>query len=97
MTKELDRRVVEQKPTVKKSRRSLREVPEPNTEDQPVRWVQLRLIPIWLRVILVLLLFLLAAVIGLNVGYSIIGDGVSSDVLKWDTWQHILDIMSGKE
>lgn len=96
MTKELDRRVVEQPPTAKKTRHSLKEIPEPNT-DQPVRWVQLRLLPIWLRIILVLLLFLLAAVVGLNVGYSIIGDGASSEVFKWDTWQHILDIMSGKE
>lgn len=97
MTKELDRRVVEQTPTAKKTRRSLKEAPEPNTTDKPVRWVQLRLIPIWLRIILVLLLFLVAAVVGLNVGYSIIGDGASSGALKWDTWQHILDIMSGKE
>ncbi|MGN7478122.1 DNA-directed RNA polymerase subunit beta [Solibacillus silvestris] len=96
MTNELDRRVEQQEPTAKKTRRSLREVSEQNT-DQPVRWVQLRLIPIWLRIILVLLIFVAAAYSGLHVGYSIIGDGAASDVLKWDTWQHLLDIMNGKE
>lgn len=96
MTKELDRRVVQQEPPAKKKRRSFRKVSEPNT-DQPARWVRLRLIPIWLRIIVVFLLFGIATIVGLIVGYSIIGDGATSDVLKGDTWQHLLDIINGKE
>ncbi|WP_339215147.1 DNA-directed RNA polymerase subunit beta [Solibacillus sp. FSL W8-0372] len=96
MTKELDRRVVEQASPAKKTRRSLKEASEPNT-DQPTRWVRLRLIPIWLRIIVVILVFGIATIAGLIVGYSIIGDGATSDVLKGDTWQHLLNIINGKE
>lgn len=60
-------------------------------------WVQIRLFPIWLRIIIVLLLIVVAAALGAMVGYGVIGDGKAADALKWDTWQHILDIMSGKK
>ena len=100
MTNEFEREAVQ--PTIKKTRRSFRQQdqqnPEPEpTNDQPVRWVQLRLIPIWLRIILIVLLFIVAGAIGITVGYSVIGNGDSADALKWSTWQHLLDIMSGKE
>ncbi|KOS66763.1 DNA-directed RNA polymerase subunit beta [Lysinibacillus contaminans] len=68
-----------------------------NQEQQEVRWVQIRLIPIWLRVVLVLLLVVGTAVVGAMVGYSVIGEGKAMDVLKPGTWQHIFDIMNGKE
>lgn len=99
MTNEFDRRAVPPVEPPKKTRRSLRDPdskdPEPHT-DQPVRWVQLRLIPIWLRVLLVAVLFVVAAGAGLSIGYSVIGDGEAGGALKWSTWQHLLDIMSGK-
>jgi hypothetical protein len=60
-------------------------------------WVQIRILPIWLRVVLVLLLLTGAAVLGAMVGYSIIGNGDSGDVFKKETWAHILDIINGKE
>jgi hypothetical protein len=93
MTNEFDRREVQSESSPVKTRRSIRE--EPKT-DQPIRWVQLRLIPIWLRIILVAILFIVVVAVGLTVGYSFIGDGETGDALKWSTWQHILDIMSGK-
>ncbi len=62
-----------------------------------VRWVQIRMIPIWLRIILVILLLALVIFIGLRVGYGYIGDGNPSDVLKKETWLHIVDIIKGKE
>lgn len=71
---------------------------ESAAEEQPKKtlWVQIRLFPIWLRIILVLVLLVLAAVLGVMVGYGMIGDGEPSDALKWETWQHILDLMSGQ-
>ena len=71
---------------------------EAAAEEKPKRalWVQIRLFPIWLRIILVLVLLVLAAVLGVMVGYGMIGDGEPSDALKWETWQHILDLMSGQ-
>ncbi|WP_345940878.1 DNA-directed RNA polymerase subunit beta [Granulicatella sp. zg-84] len=32
-------------------------------------------------------------VIGLMIGYSILGDGNAFDVFNWHTWQHILDFL----
>ena len=65
-----------------------------NTEHSKVR---IRLIPVWLRVILVLCLLMVVVVVGLMFGYSVLGDGNALDVLKWGTWQHIIDIMRGVE
>lgn len=66
-------------------------------EEQSPKSVRLRLIPIWLRIILTLVLFLGVAAIGLITGYSGVGDGQAGDALKWSTWQHLLDIIDGKE
>lgn len=66
-------------------------------EVSPKGRVRIRLLPVWLRVILVLCLLVLVTVVGLVFGYSVLGDGNAADALKWDTWQHILDIMRGVE
>ncbi|HSJ38310.1 MAG TPA: DNA-directed RNA polymerase subunit beta [Planococcus sp. (in: firmicutes)] len=60
-------------------------------------WVQIRMFPIWLRIILVTALIVLAAALGAMVGYGVIGDGEPRDALQWETWQHIIDIISGKK
>ena len=60
------------------------------------KWVQIRMFPIWLRILLVILFLAGAAVIGLMVGYGVLGDGEPKDALKWDTYQHIIDIKDGK-
>lgn len=74
----------------KKERRS-------NGEQREVRWVQIRLIPIWLRIVIVLILVVAAATLGAMVGFSVIGEGNAMDIFKRETWQHIFDIMHGKE
>lgn len=56
-----------------------------------------RIFPIWLRLIVILILCVVALIVGLIVGYGILGDGVPSDALKWETWQHIVDIVKKKE
>lgn len=66
-------------------------------EERLPKYERLRLVPIWLRILLVTLFFVAAAAIGLIIGYSAIGDGDAGDALKWDTWQHLLDIIEGKE
>ncbi|MGH2316940.1 DNA-directed RNA polymerase subunit beta [Planococcus sp. SE5232] len=65
-------------------------------EPKKTWWVQIRLFPIWLRIIIVIALVALAAVLGAMVGFGVVGDGEPADALKWETWQHIFDIMSGK-
>ncbi|MBX8942690.1 MULTISPECIES: DNA-directed RNA polymerase subunit beta [Lysinibacillus] len=66
-------------------------------EQREVRWVQIRLIPIWLRIVIVLILVVVAAALGAMFGFSVIGEGNAMDIFKRETWQHIFDIMNGKE
>ncbi|WP_033540897.1 DNA-directed RNA polymerase subunit beta [Planococcus sp. CAU13] len=68
-----------------------------NRKQKRTLWVQIRMFPIWLRIILVIVLIVLAAALGAMVGYGVLGDGEPRDVLKWETWQHIIDIISGKK
>ena len=50
-------------------------------EKQPksTKRVRLRLIPIWLRVIMVIVLFILFTIIGAAIGYGVLGGGKVSD------------------
>jgi hypothetical protein len=65
-------------------------------ESKKTYWVQIRMFPIWLRILIVIALFLGAATAGLMVGYGVLGNGTAKDALKWETYQHILDIKDGK-
>lgn len=65
---------------------------ETNREKKP----RLRLIPIWVRLIIVVLLLVLGFAIGLMVGYGIIGDGNPDKALDQSTWQHIVDLVIKK-
>jgi len=56
---------------------------------KPIR----RIFPIWLRIIVVLVLSVVALIAGLMIGYGVVGDGVPTDALKFETWQHIIDIV----
>ncbi|QBP42076.1 DNA-directed RNA polymerase subunit beta [Paenisporosarcina antarctica] len=66
-------------------------------DEKKTWWVQIRLFPIWLRIILIVALVIGAMAAGLMIGYGYVGDGEPKDALKWETWQHILDILNGKE
>jgi hypothetical protein len=67
-----------------------------NKEQKKTYWVQIRMFPIWLRIILLILIFGVAAAAGLMVGYGVLGDGNPIDAIKWETYQYILDIKDGK-
>ncbi|WP_100374157.1 DNA-directed RNA polymerase subunit beta [Bacillus sp. FJAT-45037] len=58
---------------------------------------RIRLIPIWLRLIVVTVLVGGSLLLGIIMGYGVIGDGDPKDALKTETWYHILDIMQGNE
>lgn len=55
---------------------------------------RLRIFPIWLRIVLVGAISVLALGAGLMIGYGVLGDGEPKDALKWETWQHIIDIVA---
>ncbi|MDV6378252.1 DNA-directed RNA polymerase subunit beta [Sporosarcina sp. GW1-11] len=78
----------------KKTRRWRKEKVEKTASE--VKWVQVRLIPIWLRLLILLVLMASAAALGAVIGFSVIGDGSAGDVFQKETWQHIFDIMNGK-
>lgn len=88
-------RTTRTRPTRNEHRR--RSAESEQTEPKQQFWVQVRLLPIWLRILLVLLLLAGAAILGAIIGYGYIGDGEPMDVLKKETWTHILDIINGKE
>ncbi|MGG3739256.1 DNA-directed RNA polymerase subunit beta [Aeribacillus pallidus] len=56
--------------------------------------VRVRLIPIWLRLIIVVVLTFVSLVVGAVVGYGVIGDGKPSDTFKKSTWTHIIDLVN---
>nr|WP_081416056.1 DNA-directed RNA polymerase subunit beta [Peribacillus kribbensis] len=56
--------------------------------------VRVRLIPIWLRIIIVAALILISVSAGAIVGYSILGNGKPFDVFKSSTWTHISDLVN---
>jgi len=91
-----DEQLQVKRPTPRKRKQHQAEKAE-TKEQKNTWWVQIRLFPIWLRIILVTVLLVGAIAAGLVIGYGYIGDGVPKDALKWETWQHILDILNGKE
>ncbi|MFT4416395.1 DNA-directed RNA polymerase subunit beta [Fredinandcohnia humi] len=93
MTGELNNTQVKSRAELRKSREE-----EKNTEQKPKRVrgrrVRIRLIPIWLRLIIVAILLAASTLLGVVVGYGVIGDGDPSDALKKSTWQHIVDLVT---
>lgn len=77
---------------VKNKKQSSKEE-EKLTETKLALKARVRLIPIWLRIIIVLFFILISTVFGVLVGYGVIGDGNMGDALKPSTWQHIIDLV----
>lgn len=58
---------------------------------------RLRIFPIWLRIIVISIFAAAAFIIGLMIGFAVLGDGSPLDVLRVETWQHIIDIVNKTE
>ncbi|MEH7494205.1 DNA-directed RNA polymerase subunit beta [Neobacillus niacini] len=58
--------------------------------------IRIRLIPIWLRIVLLVIFTGLFMVAGAAVGYGVLGSGDPGDVLKGSTWTHIIDLVEKK-
>lgn len=61
--------------------------------DESLKKIKVRLIPIWLRVLIVIFLTVISLVAGVVTGYAVIGDGKPQDALKKQTWTHIIDLV----
>lgn len=67
---------------------------ESSEEESPRKGrVRIRLIPIWLRIIIVVLLIFLSVMAGTAVGYGVIGGGEVKDIFTKSTWTHIMDLV----
>jgi hypothetical protein len=69
---------------------------EETGEARPRKFQRTRLIPIWLRLVIVLVLMMVSLASGAMIGYGVIGDGKPLDVFKRSTWQHIIDFVEKK-
>lgn len=70
----------------------IEEVKEVDTK--PNGRIKVRLLPIWLRLLLIIGLIFFALLSGALIGYSVIGGGEATDVFKKSTWIHIIDIVN---
>ncbi|WP_096156425.1 MULTISPECIES: DNA-directed RNA polymerase subunit beta [Bacillus] len=61
----------------------------PNKKFRP----RMRVIPIWIRLVLLLAFLAVSTIAGAMFGYAILGDGDPRDVLNKETWQHIIDLV----
>lgn len=63
-------------------------------QQQSLKHMRIRLIPIWLRILIIFLLLVASLVVGTMVGYGVIGGGNPWEVLKQSTWTHIVDLIN---
>ncbi|MDG5787284.1 DNA-directed RNA polymerase subunit beta [Evansella sp. AB-P1] len=54
---------------------------------------RIRIIPVWIRVVFVLALFAGSLIVGVMVGFGIVGEGEPMDVLNRDTWYQLYDLI----
>jgi uncharacterized membrane protein YvbJ len=66
---------------------------EKKTREKKKR-IRVRLIPIWLRIIIVLILLAASIVLGAMFGYAVMGGGEAKDIFEKSTWTHIMDLVS---
>jgi hypothetical protein len=64
--------------------------------ESTIKRIRIRLIPIWLRIVLLVIFTGAFAVAGAAVGYGVLGNGNAGDVIKGSTWTHIIDLVEKK-
>ncbi|WP_042350964.1 DNA-directed RNA polymerase subunit beta [Bacillus massiliigorillae] len=75
------------------TREEFKQEQQPSQQDEKPKKIRIRLIPIWLRIVIVILAIVFAVTIGCVVGYSVIGEGKPSEVFQKETWSHIFDLV----
>lgn len=77
-----------------KTREQVKEERHKQTEGKARRKrIRVRIIPIWLRIIIVAVLIFLSTIAGAAVGYGVMGEGNAKDIFKKSTWTHIIDLV----
>lgn len=63
------------------------------TENTKPAKMKVRLIPVWLRLLIVAILVSVSLMVGLIVGYGVIGEGNPVDALKKSTWDRLVELV----
>ncbi|MCJ7840588.1 DNA-directed RNA polymerase subunit beta [Lederbergia sp. NSJ-179] len=94
MANQISQEQVQSKKELKKRKQGEKREKQARTEEKSSkRRVRIRLIPIWLRLILLIVFLAASLASGLMIGYGVIGDGKPKDVFKEKTWTHIIDLV----
>ncbi|WP_462410279.1 DNA-directed RNA polymerase subunit beta [Neobacillus sp. Marseille-QA0830] len=78
------------------SRQAVQENKTAKAAKQQKKRVRIRLLPIWLRLVLLMVFVVFSLVAGAVVGYSGLGGGKAADVFTGSTWTHIQDLVEKK-
>jgi hypothetical protein len=89
----LDQKQVRTREELKKVRAQEKQIETMRDRRKKVR---VRLIPVWVKVAIVILLTVVSVLAGTVVGYGVIGNGKPSEALQKGTWTHIIDIINKK-
>ncbi|KOP71853.1 DNA-directed RNA polymerase subunit beta [Cytobacillus solani] len=76
-----------------KTREQFKKESNPQPAKVRRRRIRVRILPIWLRIIIVAALIFLSLIAGAAVGYGVIGNGEAKDIFKKSTWTHIVDLI----
>jgi len=85
----------QEQPKTREEVRKVKEIEKQKTvETQPKKKrIRVRFIPIWLRLILLVVFTFVFLMAGAAVGYGMLGGGKTTDVFKASTWTHIHDLV----
>lgn len=65
--------------------------------EQQEKKIKITLIPTPLKILAFIVSFLLLVIVGLMIGYGVVGDGKATEVFNSSTWSHIMEyFQSGK-
>lgn len=84
----------EKQPATREQSKKQNDIPNEKQASRRAGANRIRLIPVWAKLLLVIVLAAVALAAGAMVGYGVIGDGKPTDALKKSTWTHIIDIVN---
>lgn len=85
-----NQKVAETREQVKQAKKEMKAERESGEQRKRIR---IRLIPLWLRLLLIAVLIVLCVILGAMFGYSVMGNGKATDVFDKSTWTHIIDLI----
>lgn len=88
-----NQKVAETREQVKQAKKEMKAERESGEKRKRIR---IRLIPLWLRLLIIAVLIVLCVILGAMFGYSVMGNGKATDVFEKSTWTHIIDLIKSE-